>query len=100
MKTDALQSSPIGEELAKLSDAGVNKLIASGQWSEDQRCVGCAFRKGTEANATPDTLAWAAQCTRTMQPFYCHCVEAIGQKVCSGWMAVVDERIGKENTKQ
>jgi len=82
----------IGEELARLCDAQIAKLIEHGELSEDHRCEGCAFRKGSEANNTPDTLAWAAQCVRTKHPFYCHCVPEVGEKICAGWAAMFDAK--------
>lgn len=36
------------------------------------RCITCAFRKGTDANMTPDTLNVASECLITGEEFHCH----------------------------
>jgi hypothetical protein len=41
-------------------------------WKRGKMCGSCAGRKGTEANATPDTVNTLAECIKTGEPFYCH----------------------------
>lgn len=74
-------------------------------------CGSCAGRKGTEANASPETLATLAECIRTGESFYCH--ESVAERdpdglstdrhgnryrrlpferwrLCRAWMTAVD----------
>lgn len=41
-------------------------------WRCGTMCDGCAGRKGSEANCSPQTMATFAECIRTGEPFYCH----------------------------
>lgn len=49
-------------------------------------CDGCAFRLGTEANASVHTMQLARMCVEGITPFQCH----EHQHVCRGWMAAVN----------
>lgn len=51
-------------------------------------CGGCAFRRGTEAEQTPHTVALARACVEGLRPFYCH--EHPGP--CRGFVAAVNLR--------
>jgi hypothetical protein len=42
------------------------------QWPKGEMCSGCAGRKGTEANRTPETVSALRECIETREPFYCH----------------------------
>ena len=37
-----------------------------------RRCNDCAYTDGTEANATPLTVALARECTKARHAFWCH----------------------------
>lgn len=41
-------------------------------WKRGEMCGSCAGRKGTEANASPETMAELTGCIETGEPFYCH----------------------------
>ena len=74
-----------GAHIARLADH------AEGAGHETRpRCQTCAFRRGTLANRTAATLAMAAECVATGEPFYCH--EGLEDGVepttaCAGWAA-------------
>lgn len=81
----------IGEQMARLCDRQVQKLIAQGEWSKDERCASCAFRCGTVPNGCLQTQADAFKTVMEHEPFYCHAVKQIGEKVCAGWFASVQD---------
>jgi hypothetical protein len=56
------------------------------------RCQGCAFTEGTEANQSLATQIKAKLCLRLSEPFYCH--EADGTDpptVCRGFIQALGE---------
>ena len=79
----------LGEQMARLCDQEVPKLISQGEWSEDERCASCAFRKGTVPNGCPQTQLDTIKCVLEHEAFMCHAVHPIGTKVCAGWFASV-----------
>ena len=48
------------------------------------RCSGCAFTKGTDANQNTWTKAKVALCLLADEPFYCHMKEP--KQVCAGFL--------------
>lgn len=67
-----------------------------------QRCKGCAFTEGTEANQEPNNHLKSLLCVLTPSPFYCHesvdyknpdvhgrktrqQMSELKPKICSGW---------------
>ena len=64
--------------------------------SATDRCEGCAFTPGTEANLSPLTLTKARLCAMTLDPFYCHANLVDGQlpegqeRLCAGWADLMD----------
>lgn len=51
-------------------------------------CATCAFRPGTEANATEHTVALAKMCVEGLERFDCHEYN----RMCRGWLAAVNLR--------
>lgn len=64
-----------------------------------ERCAGCAFSPGTEANGRPLTLLQAKLCVAAANPFYCHeNIDASGVpfegeelEPCAGYVAAVEQ---------
>lgn len=83
------QGQQLGEQMARLCDQEVKKLIQQGEYQEDERCASCAFRHGTIPNGCLQTQMDALKCVLEHQAFFCHAVEAPGTKVCAGWFASV-----------
>ena len=62
-----------------------------------ERCAGCAFSAGTEANGRPLTLLQAKLCVAAAHPFYCHeNIDESGDpfegeqlELCAGYQAAV-----------
>jgi hypothetical protein len=79
----------IGNQMARLCDQEVGKLIAEGEYDKDQRCDSCAFRLGTIPNGCLQTQMDIMKCVLEHEPFFCHAVENPGTKVCQGWFASV-----------
>lgn len=80
----------IGEQLSRLTDIEVGKLIADGEWAEDERCASCAFRYGTVPNGCLQTQLDAFKSVVERKMFSCHLardgVDA-GCYTCMGWFA-------------
>lgn len=56
-------------------------------------CAGCAFRLGTRANRTDDTIIQIVDAARSGVPFYCHAGLSYGEaatEICRGWAALQD----------
>lgn len=51
-------------------------------------CETCAFRRGTEANQTPHTMALARACVEGLRPFHCH----ERPQLCRGFIAAANLR--------
>lgn len=79
----------MGEEMARLCDREAEKFIREGEWTEDERCKSCAFRKGTVPNGCVQTQMDALKSVMEHNAFYCHAVDVPGTKVCAGWFAAV-----------
>lgn len=77
----------MGVEMARLCDVEVPKLIAMGEWEEDERCASCAFRAGTVPNGCSQTQMDVLKCVMEKQAFFCHATPVQGTKVCAGWFA-------------
>lgn len=84
-----LEGRQCGERLSRMTDSEVGKLIAEGEWTEDERCVSCAFRHGTVPNGCPQTQLDVLKCVMEHEPFYCHMTDPVGTEVCSGWFAAM-----------
>jgi hypothetical protein len=41
-------------------------------WQRGEMCGSCAGRRGTDANASTDTVKTLAECIASGEPFYCH----------------------------
>lgn len=68
-------------------------------WAEESgaegMCAGCAFREGTRANRTDQTIIDIVESLTEGKPFYCHDGVAHGeapQEVCRGWSALRTRR--------
>jgi hypothetical protein len=87
----------LGVELARLVEGEV-------AGKDDGRCATCAFRVGTDANGSPQTLMDAVKCAAERVPFYCHEAMSAEQdaawrrgedlpgnmtKLCAGWRAML-----------
>lgn len=79
----------IGAQMARLCDIEVQKLIAEGEWTEDERCKSCAFRLGTVPNGCPQTQMDVVKSVMEHEPFFCHMTPTRGTDVCGGWFASV-----------
>ncbi len=79
----------LGEQMARLCDREVAKLIAEGEYSEDERCKSCAFRLGTVPNGCLQTQADVMKAVMEHEPFFCHMTDVPGTEVCAGWFASV-----------
>lgn len=79
----------MGAQMARLCDQEVKKLIAEGEYEEDERCASCAFRLGTVPNGCLQTQLDVMKAVMEHEAFFCHAVEAPGTKVCAGWFASV-----------
>lgn len=77
----------IGEQMTRLCDREAKKLIAEGEWEDDERCASCAFRLGTVPNGCLQTQCDAMKCVMEHEPFFCHATELT--EVCAGWFASV-----------
>lgn len=81
-----------GERVSRMTDNEVGKLIATGEWTKDERCATCAFRFGTVPNGCPQTQLDIIKAVLEKQTFCCHVardgVEA-GQHTCMGWFAAM-----------
>jgi hypothetical protein len=78
-------ASGFGEQIAE----SVEERIRAG--AKDERCTGCAYRLGTDANSYGPTLVVAALCILDGDIFGCH----MADKVCAGHRimgGVLDER--------
>ncbi len=81
-----------GEQLSRLTDVEVGKLIAEGEWKEDERCASCAFRHGTVPNGCPQTQLDAMKAVMEKETFYCHVAregQPVGVHPCMGWFAAM-----------
>ncbi len=85
----SLEGKMIGEQMARLCDIEVKKLIRDGEWSEDERCKSCAFRAGTIPNGCVQTQMDTMKAILEHEAFFCHSVDQVGSKVCAGWFASV-----------
>jgi hypothetical protein len=82
----------LGEQLSRLTDTEVGKLIADGEWENDERCASCAFRYGTVPNGCAQTQMDALKCVMEKQAFSCHVARdgcAPGVHPCMGWFAAM-----------
>ena len=79
----------LGAEMARLCDQEVKKLIADGEYTEDQRCASCAFRLGTVPNGCLQTQMDVMKSVLEQNAFFCHMTDRPGTKVCAGWFASV-----------
>lgn len=82
----------MGERLSRLTDIEVGKLIAQGEWKEDERCASCAFRYGTVPNGCAQTQLDALKCVVEHQPFNCHVPKGnlkACEHTCMGWFAAM-----------
>lgn len=84
-----LEGRQAGLEMARLCDREVEQFIREGEWTEDERCASCAFRRGTVPNGCPQTQLDAMKAVMEHEPFFCHAVSQPGTKVCAGWFASV-----------
>ena len=82
-----------GREIARLCDTECEKLIAEGEWTEDERCASCAFHRGTVPNGCLQTQLDCFKAVMEREPFFCH-VHPPGSKVCAGWFASVQRMKG------
>lgn len=73
--------------MARIADRETAKLIEQGEFKEDERCAGCAFKSGSVANGCLQTQMDVIKSLLEKKAFYCHMVEHIGTKVCRGWFA-------------
>lgn len=81
-----------GEKLSRMTDTEVGKLIAEGEWSEDERCATCAFRHGTVPNGCLQTQLDAFKAVVEKKAFGCHVARdgmPAGTHACMGWFAAV-----------
>lgn len=79
-----------GETMARLADAGKKLLVADGEWTCDERCKSCAFRKGTVPNGCMQTQMDITKAVLEHKPFMCHVVKpGEERKVCAGWFAAM-----------
>lgn len=83
----------LGEQMSRLTDIEVGKLIADGEWSKDERCKSCAFRHGTVPNGCIQTQADALKCLLERKTFGCH-VPGHGHGTCMGWFAAMQFKGG------
>lgn len=58
------------------------------------RCLTCAYREGTEASKSPNTVLKAALCLETGEPFLCHS-DPSRRALCKGWVDAFVVRIRK-----
>lgn len=75
-----------------MTDKEVGKLIAEGEWTEDERCASCAFRHGTVPNGCPQTILDATKCVLEKRTFACHVPKGdmpAGTHACMGWFAAM-----------
>lgn len=79
----------VGEQMARLCDREAVTLLVEGEWTEDERCESCAFRKGTVPNGCVQTQMDAVKCVMEREPFFCHMGPNPGTEVCAGWFACV-----------
>ena len=85
----------MGEKLSRLTDIEVGKLIAEGEWTEDERCTTCAFRHGTVPNGCLQTQLDTYKAVLEKKTFNCHVPRnglPAGQWPCMGWFAAVQSR--------
>lgn len=81
-----------GEQLSRMTDIEVGKLIAEGEWTKDERCASCAFRHGTVPNGCPQTQLDALKCVMEHETFNCHVARdgmPAGAHICMGWFAAM-----------
>lgn len=83
----------IGEQLSRMTDIEVGKLIAEGEWLKDERCKSCAFRYGTVPNGCLQTQADALKSVLERKTFGCH-VPGHGTGTCMGWFAAMQLKGG------
>lgn len=79
----------MGEQMSRLCTIEALKLLAVGEWTEDERCASCAFRHGTVPNGCLQTQMDVMKSVLEHSPFFCHAVAEPGTKVCAGWFASV-----------
>lgn len=84
-----------GEQLSRLTDVEVGKLIAAGEWTKDERCASCAFRYGTVPNGCLQTQADAFKAVMERKTFGCH-VPGHSTGVCMGWFAAMQTKGGSK----
>lgn len=58
------------------------------------RCLTCAYREGTEASKSPNTVLKAALCLETGEPFLCHS-DPSRRALCKGWVDAFAVRVRK-----
>lgn len=83
----------LGEQMSRLTDTEVGKLISMGEWKKDERCKSCAFRFGTVPNGCVQTQMDAIKAVLEKKTFGCH-VEGHGMGVCMGWFAAMQAKGG------
>ena len=83
----------VGEQLSRMTDIEVGKLISEGEWSKDERCKSCAFRYGTVPNGCLQTQADALKSVLERKTFGCH-VPGRGTGTCMGWFAAMQFKGG------
>jgi hypothetical protein len=82
----------LGEQLSRMTDVEVGKLIADGEWDHDERCASCAFRYGTVPNGCVQTQADALKAVMEHETFSCHVARdgcVAGAHPCMGWFAAM-----------
>lgn len=87
----------IGEQLSRMTDIEVGKLITEGEWEKDERCASCAFRHGTVPNGCAQTQMDALKAVLERKTFSCHVARdgcAAGVHACMGWFAAMQFKGG------
>jgi hypothetical protein len=82
----------MGEQISRMTDTEVGRIIAEGEWDKDERCVSCAFRHATVPNGCPQTQMDALKCVMERKTFHCHVARdglEAGQHPCMGWFAAM-----------
>ena len=87
----------LGAEVARITDEAERKISAEHR----ERCLTCAFRKGTFPNGCESTLVDALDCVFRGIPFYCH--EKLDKRsnslhVCAGYeIAITAKMVAAED---
>lgn len=83
----------IGEHLARWADAADSEQRK--QFPKmAERCVTCAFRKGTIPNGCPETVMDALKCVIEGVDFMCHHSPKDDREPCMGWLLLVSQSKG------